>query len=217
MTTVTPADEIRLLNHSSRVIPLWVNGHPPYGVVATPASLDFSSTTVGTSSTQTVTITNTGFYSISPGTLSFTNPTEYLCTATVPLSLAPDESFDISVTYTPINEGEGNSVLTLVLSNGLADLEIALTGSLGWDLTANVDAMLDAHWDFIQRSVQPHIAGGTLPVATPQVSLSTQSIVFGTTIVVGDESDAMSLVITNTGTADLVIDNLAVSGDFELV
>ncbi len=87
---------------------------PEHSAVATPASestIDFGRVYVGTSATQTVTITNEGTASINPTVLPFNN---------VPFShdytkhdIATGQSADIAVTFTPNEMGQFTTTMTV--------------------------------------------------------------------------------------------------------
>ena len=198
-------------NHSSRVIPLWVNGRPALKLTLEPKGLDFGGNIVGLpSEPMKLTITNIGFADITFGTARMSNP-EFELLVALPEVLKVNESLDLFVVYTPVDYVASTGVLYLDLGGGVV-YEVELKGLGSWDHTQAVNTMLLNLWGFLQRSVRP-----ALVTSGPQMSLSNTSVQFADPVEVGAESPEMTVTISNAGNKDLVIGDLLISGDYEII
>lgn len=204
-------EDIVVRNHSSRVIPLWVNGRPALMLTLDPKRLDFGGNTIGQpSEPMKLTITNIGFSDITFGTARMSNP-EFELLVALPEVLKVNESLDLFVVYTPVDYVASTGVLYLDLGGGVV-YEVELKGLGTWDHTKAVESMLLNLWGFIQRSVRP-----ALVTPGPQVSLSNTSVQFADPVEVGAESPVITVTISNAGNEDLVIGDLLISGDYEII
>lgn len=204
-------EDVEVRNHSSRVIPLWVNGRPAYKLAISPSELDFGNGTVGiTSQPMAIELTNRGFQHIDMQGISITGA-EFKIISDLPTRLRIDESVLIQVVFTPITFSESVGTLHVDVGGGIT-YDIPLKGNGVWNHVAVVDRMLSGLWGFIQRSVQPALVD-----VGPQLSLSNTSLLFRDQVEVGQQSPIMTVVITNPGNRDLVLGDLLITGDFEIV
>jgi hypothetical protein len=108
-----------------------------------PSSIDFGTVVVGSSQTQSVTLTNAGGLSltVSQATLSGTGfATSGL---TLPLTLAPGQSTTFSVKYAPSSAGNasGNLAITSSASNPTLNLGVSGTGATPGSLTSGPSSL----------------------------------------------------------------------------
>ncbi len=99
------------------------------GVTANPASINFGSAVVGSTQSQTETLTNSSSQSvtISQGTVSGSgfNYTGL----SLPLTLAPNQSTTFGVTFTPASAGASDGILSVTINGSSSTLDIALSGT----------------------------------------------------------------------------------------
>jgi trimeric autotransporter adhesin len=144
-----------------------------------PASLSFGSVLVGTNSTLSVQLTNTGF---SPATIaSLTATGDYSVTnGTCPATLNAGANCAAQVTLSPTQSGSLTGTLSIANSATTAPLTVALAGT----------------------GIQPHM------------QISPSNLSYGS-IAVGAAS-ALSLTVSNTGSAPLTNIAFAVTGDYAI-
>ncbi len=96
-----------------------------------PSSLNFGTIKVGKSSTQSMTLSNTGTTALAIGTISITgsNPQDFVKTTTCPSSLAANASCTVSVTFTPGKKGSRSAFLNLSDNAPLGVLIAPLSGT----------------------------------------------------------------------------------------
>lgn len=210
-TEIIEAEDFDILNHSSRVIPDWIKGRPPYGASVNPTSLTFSGVITGDTLTKNLRVSNAGFYTLTLGTVVI-DGAAYTKEGDVPSSLAPGAYFDLAITYAPTEDGQSNGTLTINLGNSLDPIDVPLIGSAGWNYNAQIDEMISGLWGFIQRAVRPALTGDG-----PVASLSGSSLVFPGSTEVDQHSSIMTITLTNSGNQNLVVDSITASGDFEVI
>lgn len=203
-------------NHSSLVIPNWVNGKPAYALVAIPESIDFSNSIVGVSRTKKVTILNVGFKPIKLSSVVITSTVGgNAVTSDAPqyvVNLLPGYALEVNLTYLPdVSASEYEGQLTVTPLAGHDPVVVPIIGSTKWNHVQDVDDMLTGLWEFLQRATLPAIVGGS-----PLVSVGNSSIVFDNAVAVGGESSVVTVAITNSGGSPLIISDIAVTGDFEV-
>ena len=203
-------------NHSSRVIPNWVNGKPAYALVAIPESIDFSNSIVGVSRTKKVTILNIGFKPIKLSSVVITSTVGgNAVTSDAPqyvVNLLPGYALEVNLTYLPnVNASEYEGQLIVNPLVGHDPVVIPIIGNTTWNHVQDIDNMLTGLWEFIQRATLPAIVGDS-----PIISISNSSIAFEDAVVIGEESATVTVPITNSGSSPLVISDIAVTGDFEI-
>jgi hypothetical protein len=96
-----------------------------------PASLNFGSITIGTSSTKTVTFTNSGSTTVNITGVSITgtNAAEYSQTNTCGSSVASKKNCTITVTFTPSAKGKQTGTLSISDDGGGSPQNASLTGT----------------------------------------------------------------------------------------
>ena len=108
--------------------PLYANRKSRQLAVA-PASVDFGSVTVGTSSTQIITVTNTGDWFINISAATVAGSGFSLNRPALPLSLQPGQSASFSVTFLPSALGAAMGSLSLSSNAQNSSTTISLSGT----------------------------------------------------------------------------------------
>jgi hypothetical protein len=99
---------------------------PPGTLSAAPATINFGNVQIGTSQSQTETLTNTGGSSLTITQATFTGSDFSATGLDLPLILAPAQSATFSVIFTPTS---GSASGSLVLTSDASSLTITLSGS----------------------------------------------------------------------------------------
>lgn len=198
-------------DHSSRVVPLWVNGSPPYEMSLSDHTLAFGGRLVGSPSEPMVLIiTNTGFKPLTITSITVDGDAfsigEYESRV-----LDAGKILAVPVVYRPPIFGVNYGVLE-ISSVEAGTKKVRLLGSGVWNYAGAVDTAIDNLWKFLQRATRP-----ALTTNGPIIDLGNTGIEFKNEISVGDGSDVFVYSINNAGNQPLIIDNIAISGDFELV
>jgi len=149
------------------------------------ASLNFGNVAVGSSSTLTETLTNTGTGSIRVSQATVQGTGFSISGLTVPLTLTAGESTTFDVTFAPAASGSVTGSITGGGSAGSSTHNLNLTISLSGT----------------------GVAGGSAPA----VGLSPASLNFGTEPI-AETTAAQIVTLTNTGSTTLSISGIAVSG-----
>jgi hypothetical protein len=102
-------------------------GVSPGSLTANPATITFGSVQVGSSQSQSATLTNAGGTSLTVSQATTTGTGFTLTALSLPLTLAPAQSAGLTVTFTPQSGGSANGNMALASSAGA--LNIPLTGS----------------------------------------------------------------------------------------
>ena len=120
-------------------IPLSGAGIAPGALTANPSSLSFGSVQVGSSSTLSETLTNTGGSNVTISQATTTGPGFSTSGLNLPLTLAAGQSKTFSVTFAPQSAGaaSGNIAITSNGSNPLLNIPLTGTGVTQGALTAN--------------------------------------------------------------------------------
>jgi len=98
-------------------------------LVASPASLSFGNVQVGSSSSQTETLTNTGSANLTIYQDSITGSGFSLSGLIVPLTLTPGQSYTFSVTFTPASSGSVTGIASVGSRMWRSKLSLPLTGA----------------------------------------------------------------------------------------
>jgi uncharacterized repeat protein (TIGR01451 family) len=175
--------DLMLLNNVFSTITTVLPGGPFPDITVVPPSLEFGAVQVGTfSPTASITVSNDGgsdliIYSVAVNDSQFAITGDDISGRT----LAPGESVNVSLNFTPLTIGPQSASLT-ILSNDPDEstVTVSLTGS-----------------------------GTEVPTA-PDIDVTPSSINFGT-IAVGSSSAAHKVTVSNTGTADLFISSLSIN------
>ena len=199
-----------LVNHSSREIPLWQKGKPPYGLTIPKEQLFFGGLVLGMSKTNNLELINTGIKPLEISSITL-NGAGFRLPTDLPKIIYPGKSVILPVSFQPMSYGLLAAILKVDAGIG-GTYQFRLLGQGVWDHVAAVTDMLDGLWEFLQRSVQPAIVS-----TGPALSLSNTSVEFTTDVTVDSQSDIMTYTISNAGNQPLIIDNLSISGDFEIV
>lgn len=198
-------------NHSSRV---FLNS---LGISVLPTLLTFPSITVNQESEeQSSVVRNSGIRDLTISDISKSGQFDF--TSDCPEVLGPGESCTINVKFVPTIVGAAAGSITVRTNGGTRQIRLlgnALADSGNWDHIADIDGMLNSLWGFLQRSVRPALKGEV--ESGPSLSVPTTSVVFASQVDVGEESEIYTLVLTNTGDAELVLTDPIVDGDFEIV
>jgi hypothetical protein len=162
--------------------------------------LDFGQVSSGQSSTQTLTLTNTGVTPLTIRRLTSQWPfliTSSLCGATLP----PNVSCTATLTYTPLNQTATAPGPATPDSGTLIIESDALTGPDLLTLTG--------------RAAPITVAAPTNTAPLVSYALSQSSLTFPATQV-GDESDVQTVILSNTGTTTLNINGFQRIPDFTI-
>lgn len=112
-------------------------------VVPSPASLNFGSLQVGTSLSQTETLTNSGTQSVTIYQSSTTGSGFTSSGLTTPLALKPGQSYTFTVTFAPLSSGSFTGAVALISRTGHTAESIPLSGqaTAAGQLTASPTAL----------------------------------------------------------------------------
>ncbi|MGB2678563.1 MAG: choice-of-anchor D domain-containing protein [Candidatus Acidiferrum sp.] len=102
---------------------------PVLQLTVTPASLSFGSITTGTSTTQSVTVTNSGNGSVTLSQISESGAGFSVAGITVPLTLAAGQATSFNVTFDPASAGNLSGSVTVTSNAANSPQAIALTGT----------------------------------------------------------------------------------------
>ena len=105
---------------------------PVPDIAVSPLSIDFGAVTVGTSGTDSVNIANGGTDDLTVQSLGISSGTEFSLPGAppTPFTIAPNTSVDVSVAYTPADEGQDNATLDIASdSPGEELIAVALAGT----------------------------------------------------------------------------------------
>lgn len=197
--------------HSSRVIPLWVNGAPPHKLGISPEILDFGGQLLnGQTVPLTIILTNTGFMPLDITSVALVGAA-FSMQPVAARTLEPGQILAIPIVFAPTDIGLSQGTLTISIAE-LGIRTVAIKGTGTWDYIAQVDTAINRLWGFLQRAVRP-----ALTDSGPIISLPNTSIEFATEVPVGDDSELFLYTISNVGSQNVVLDNLQVTGDFVLV
>jgi hypothetical protein len=115
---------------------------PTLQITPTPSSLSFGSITMGTSTTQNVTLANTGNASVTLSQITETGAGFALSGCSLPLTLAAGQSTSFNVTFDPATTGSLSGSVTVTSNAANSPQVISLTGTG----TAAVAYSVDLTW-----------------------------------------------------------------------
>jgi len=101
-----------------------------------PASVNFGTRAVKTSSPQSVTLTNTGNTSISISSISLANPAFSVVGISKGVSLSPNQKLEFQVWFRPTTAGNAAATISLYSSPSLAPVTLAVAGSASSSTTS---------------------------------------------------------------------------------
>src|SRR5689334_11655448 len=94
-----------------------------------PSSLAFGNATVGTSSTKTVVVTNTGTGNVVVSAINMTGSGFSVSGVTLPLTIAPGTSYTANVVFTPQSVGTASGSASIVSNLSSSPNVVAFTGT----------------------------------------------------------------------------------------
>ena len=95
-----------LVNHSSREIPLWQKGKPPYGLTIPKEQLFFGGMVLGLVKTNNLELTNTGIKPLQISSITL-NGASYALPEELPKIIYPGKSVILPVSFQPNSYGTG--------------------------------------------------------------------------------------------------------------
>ena len=184
-------------DHSSRVVPLWVNGSPPYEITLSEHTLAFGDRLVASpSAPYELVIKNTGFQPLN--ILSVLSDSDMFTITEVPAQpLLAGQSLIVPIVFRPDGFGVYSGLLTIVADQGI-ELVVRMIGAGVWDYIQQVDLAIEALWGFLVRATRPAITTNG-----PLLNL--------------DNTNAEFPIELPVGTPSATIGNFAVTGDFAIV
>ncbi|HWZ81691.1 MAG TPA: choice-of-anchor D domain-containing protein [Terriglobales bacterium] len=125
-------------------IPLSGNGATPGALVASPVSLAFGSVQVGSNTTLSETLTNTGGSNVTISQATVTGSGFSITGLTIPSTLTPNQTATFTVKFTPAAGGNVNGNIAIASDAPGSPLNIPLsgTGIAPGDLTANPSSVI---------------------------------------------------------------------------
>ena len=112
---------------SPQTVPLAGSGTGLAQVLLAPTAVNFASQPIGSSSTQTIRVTNSGTAALLTSSIGVSNNGDFAATSNCPASLAPNASCTVSVTFSP--SALGNRAATLNIATNTAPQIVPLAGS----------------------------------------------------------------------------------------
>ena len=164
---------------------------------------------LGLVKTNNLELTNTGIKPLQISSITL-NGAGYTLPEELPKIIYPGKSVILPVSFQPNSYGLLAAILKVDAGIG-GTYQFRLLGQGVWDHVGAVTDMLNNLWGFLQRSVQPAIVD-----SGPLLSLSNTSVDF-TEVNVDSSSNIFTYTITNAGNQPLIIDDISISGDFEIV
>lgn len=204
------AMENPLLNHSSRVIPEWVDGRPQFKLDVSPNPVTFGPAVAEIISDNVIaTVTNNGFDVLTILGMAVTSP--FILGSQPPAKLLPGQSIEVLIRVLPTEFGLIMGSLSITTSE-IGTLKTVLLAQGIWDHVDQTKGMLTGLWEFLKRSVQP-----PLVKPGPEISLPQPALLFTDPVLLGTVSQVMTTTINNVGDQPLIISEPIVLGDFEIV
>jgi hypothetical protein len=110
------------------------------GLTFSPSSLSFGSHAVKTSTSQTVTLTNSGNLSVSISSIIVSNPAFSVSGISKGVTLAADQKLVFQVWFHPTAFGQTSTTIFVAGSSGVAPVNLAVAGSATNSTTSNADS-----------------------------------------------------------------------------
>jgi Abnormal spindle-like microcephaly-assoc'd, ASPM-SPD-2-Hydin len=130
IATVSSSQDPNINYNSALSIPLSGTGTSPPGVLQpTPSSISFGSVQVGSSTTQSETLTNSGNSSVSITQANLTGSAFSVSGLSLPLTLIPGQSFTFGVAFTPSSAADVTGSISFVSTASNSSLSISLSGT----------------------------------------------------------------------------------------
>ena len=130
IATVSSSQDPNINYNSALSIPLSGTGRSPPGVLQpTPSSISFGSVPVGSSTTQSETLTNSGNSSVSITQANLSGSAFSVSGLNLPLTLVPGQSFTFGVAFAPDSAGSVTGSISFVSTASNSSLSISLSGT----------------------------------------------------------------------------------------
>ena len=154
-------------------------------ISVSPAAKDFGNVVVGESSApQTFAVSNTGTAALSVGTVTISGDFAITGDTCSGASVQPSNTCTVSAAFVPTAAGTASGTLSIPSDDPDTPVfDVALSGT-----------------------------GTTTTVLEPNISVTPTTLAFGN-VVVGTTSAPQTVTISNTGTADLTVTNVVLTGD----
>jgi Transmembrane protein 131-like N-terminal len=118
-------------------IPLSGEGEKAAPALAiSPASVNFGARTIRTSTSQSVSLTNTGNISLSIGSISIANPVFSVSGISKGVTLSPGQKLEFQVWFHPTATGKAAATISLDSSAGATPVKLAVAGSASTSSTS---------------------------------------------------------------------------------
>ncbi len=121
-------------------------------ITLSPLSVDFGNVAPGGSYSQTVTISNDGIVDLNVSSFSVTNPLFAISSATTPIVIAPGGISNVTITFSPTEDGAQTDTLTIVSDDpDEASVDVAIQGTavsapaVAYRINAAGDAYTDSN------------------------------------------------------------------------
>ena len=114
---------------SPHVVQLYGSGVNAGTLAQSPSSISFGSVTVGQTSSQSVTITNSGGQSANISAVSTSGAGITLTGISTPLTLAPSQSLTFNVSFSPSSIGSVSGTVSLTNDSSTPNLQLPVTGT----------------------------------------------------------------------------------------
>ncbi len=169
----------------------WVSLHAhdrPRRLAVASGSMDFGNVTIGASSTQTITVTNTGKWSATISGATVVGDGFSFGGIPLPLTLPRGQSANFSVTFAPSAPGPATGSLSLLSNAAISPSVISLAGN----------------------GVQPALPVSPASGTGVSLSVSPTNLSFGSVLV--GSSSSSQITLSNAGTSNLSISQAVVAG-----
>lgn len=199
-------------DHSSRVVPLWVNDSPPYELTLSHHTLPFGNSQVNVPSDPLVLkVVNTGFQPLTVESVTVTGEAFSIPVGSPVVLDGGGGRLLVPVTFRPPVYGVHYGELVITTKEGIVK-KVRLIGAGVWDYVNQVDGAITSLWEFLKRATRPALTNNG-----PVIDLGNTGVEFKGELVVGEETSDFDYVIANAGNQPLVIDQLTITGDFEII
>ena len=135
-----------------------------------PSSLTFDDVRIGRSSTQTVTVTNTGNQSFTPVIDTTGLPSEFTVTGNG--EVLPNGSIDLTVTYTPTDEGPHSGSFTVTIGDQTYTVTVTGNGMIVNSKLVSNNVMVDVYHSDLESDLGTYIFTEDEVVLDEDMSLS---------------------------------------------
>lgn len=142
---------------------------------ATPSAVNFGSVAVGSTSSQNVTLANTGSGSASISSASFSGPGFSVDGLSTPLTLSSSQSAMFAVGFAPTSAGTANGNISFKDSTGITVLNISMSGTGIVPASHTVDLTWQASTSVVAgyRVYRGVISGGPYSIITSELVAGT--------------------------------------------